>query len=371
LPNFHGSLNAKPSYKYVIHNEIEDEFTIDDIENDTDKIKPNFIVKAGDKKVVVSTWVSAKRTRSYPFSRVLRTLYQKDMKKITIIPVVKDEGKDGDRDYLQFATISMMTFLGVYVIPAYYVDAEKNMRPKEAHKEKITNQKFDSNFIANKIQEILNTSDDVQTWNNSIRDSISNLASKIKENYQRISNKTGVTLHDLEKLYNRLQKFAPETYKDLSRKASAGAARTESKTSNPKEKTFGFPKARITFKIPKIDGLCNLTTDGFHIIEKTLFLLECKHGKNSVPKIEDVEDALFKYHFFNEFEELSNENSSYKSRTVIVVSSGGKTTKEISDELKDISNECKKNSVIFIPIGKDDLKNGKKKIIEKLNSIKN
>ena len=110
------------------------------------------------------------------------------MKKITIIPVVKDEGKDGDRDYLQFATISMMTFLGVYVIPAYYVDAEKNMRPKEAHKEKITNQKFDSNFIANKIQEILNTSDDVQTWNNSIRDSISNLASKIKENYQRISN---------------------------------------------------------------------------------------------------------------------------------------------------------------------------------------
>ena len=69
--------------------------------------------------------------------------------------------------------------------------------------------------------------------------------------------------------------------------------------------------------------------------------MECKHGKNSVPKIEDVEDALFKYHFFNEFEELSDENSSYKSRTVIVVSSGGKTTKEFSDELKDISNECK------------------------------
>ena len=35
------------------------------------------------------------------------------------------------------------------------------------------------------------------------------------------------------------------------------------------------------------------------------------------------------------------------------------------------SDECKKNSVIFIPIGKDDFKNGKEKIIEKLNSIKN
>jgi len=370
VTSFYGSLDVEPSYQYVIHDEIKDEFTINDIENDTDKIKPNFVVKAGDKKAAVSTWVSPKRTRSYPFSRVLRTLYQKDMKKITIIPVVKDEGNGGDRDYLQFDTISMMTFLGVYVISAYYVDAEKNMKPKEAHKEKITNQKFDSGFIANKTRQILNTSDDVQTWNSFIRDSISELAPTIKENYQRISNKTGVTLHDLEALYNRLQKFTPETYKDLSRKASAGAARAESKTSSPKEKTFGFPKARIIFQIPKLDGKCNLTTDGFHIIENTLFLLECKHGKNSVPTPADVSDALFKYHFFNEFKELSDENSSYKSRTVIVASSEGKATKEISDGLRDIFNECKKNSIIFIPIGKDDFKNGKKKIIEKLNSIK-
>ena len=95
MPSFHGSLNAESSYQYVIKNPIESEFTIDDIKNAADNIKPNFIVKAGDKKAAVSTWVSAKRTRSYPFVRIYKTLSHKNMKKITIFPVVKDEGKDG------------------------------------------------------------------------------------------------------------------------------------------------------------------------------------------------------------------------------------------------------------------------------------
>jgi len=52
-----------------------------------------------ENKVAISWWVSAKRTRSYPYARVYDTLgfYGK---KITIIPVVKDEGKEGDRDFL-------------------------------------------------------------------------------------------------------------------------------------------------------------------------------------------------------------------------------------------------------------------------------
>ena len=46
-------------------------------------------------------------------------------KKITVIPVVKDEGFDGDRDFIQWDTISLMSLLDVYVILAYYSVAEK------------------------------------------------------------------------------------------------------------------------------------------------------------------------------------------------------------------------------------------------------
>ncbi len=72
----------------------------------------------------ISKWISPKRTRSYPYERVYNTLASG--KKITIIPVVKDEGLDGDRDFIQWDTVSMMSLLDVYVILAYYNDAEKN-----------------------------------------------------------------------------------------------------------------------------------------------------------------------------------------------------------------------------------------------------
>lgn len=50
-----------------------------------------------DKKLnfAVSKWVSPKRTRSYPYERVYNTLA--NGKKITVIPVIKDEGLSGWR----------------------------------------------------------------------------------------------------------------------------------------------------------------------------------------------------------------------------------------------------------------------------------
>src|SRR5690554_1402408 len=84
------------------------------------------IVKRDNVYYSISKWVSPKRTRSYPFSRVYDTFSYVGGKKITIIPIVKDEGQKGDRDYLQWATISLMSLLNVYVIITYYTDGESN-----------------------------------------------------------------------------------------------------------------------------------------------------------------------------------------------------------------------------------------------------
>ncbi|MGC9043411.1 MAG: hypothetical protein ACP5KG_06100, partial [Myxococcota bacterium] len=74
-----------------------------------------------------SWWVSPKRTRSYPDARVYDTL-SFEGKKVTIIPIINDEGREGDRDFLQWDTISLMSLLGVYVIIGYYKNAEKSKR---------------------------------------------------------------------------------------------------------------------------------------------------------------------------------------------------------------------------------------------------
>ena len=90
--------------------------------------KATFILQIDPtKQIALSCWVSPKRTRSYPYSRVYDTLSFSG-KKVTIIPILKDEGKQGDRDFLQWDTISLMSLLGVYVIISYYVDASKKTK---------------------------------------------------------------------------------------------------------------------------------------------------------------------------------------------------------------------------------------------------
>jgi hypothetical protein len=64
--------------------------------------------------LAISKWVSPKRTRSYPYERVYNSVHIS--KKITVIPVIKDEGKNGDRDFLQWDTISLMSLLDICVI---------------------------------------------------------------------------------------------------------------------------------------------------------------------------------------------------------------------------------------------------------------
>lgn len=57
------------------------------------------IIQTDDAELAYSKWVSPKRTRSYPFARIYNTYNASKI--LTIIPIIKDEGKDGDLDKLQ------------------------------------------------------------------------------------------------------------------------------------------------------------------------------------------------------------------------------------------------------------------------------
>jgi len=82
------------------------------------------LIRTPKTEIAYSKWVSPKRTRSYPFARIYNTY--NSSKIITIIPVIKDEGKDGDRDAIQYSTVSWMNLLNIYIVLAYYKTAEKS-----------------------------------------------------------------------------------------------------------------------------------------------------------------------------------------------------------------------------------------------------
>ncbi len=85
-------------------------FSIDDLETVINHNTAFILNFAKDVQLALSWWVSAKRTRSYPYARVYDMLGFQG-KKVTIIPFMKDEGREGDRDYLQKDTISLMSLL--------------------------------------------------------------------------------------------------------------------------------------------------------------------------------------------------------------------------------------------------------------------
>ncbi|OUD13104.1 hypothetical protein [Thioflexithrix psekupsensis] len=180
----------------------------------------------------ISKWVSPKRTRSYPYERVYNTLG--NGKKITVIPVVKDEGFDGDRDFIQWDTVSMMSLLDVYVILAFYNKAEKN----ENYDNKITNQQFNNQYILNKIQEISAYHSSALHWNlQELKDNFSDIINKVKNSYRKISEQTKVKMHSEKGIDDFAVKISEgvEEFTKFSRQKAKDAQSREVVTIQPKE----------------------------------------------------------------------------------------------------------------------------------------
>jgi len=217
-------------YQAKLHTELK-EVSMEDF--DINITPSNFLLKFDKNKLAVSKWVSPKRTRSYPYERVYNTLCS--TKKITIIPLVKDEGKTGDRDFIQWDTIALMSLLDVYVIPAYYNDADKRITSKG--KAKITNQKFDNQYIIQTIKAIPNYHSSALHWNLKQVKNLEKIVEKVKVSYAKIAAKTGVELKSekgIDNFLSRLQEGMGEFMK-FSRTKAQGAQNREFVTIQPKE----------------------------------------------------------------------------------------------------------------------------------------
>lgn len=265
----------------------------------------SFILNMGKgNKVAISWWVSAKRTRSYPYARVYDTLGFAG-KKITIIPIVKDEGKEGDRDFLQWDTISLMSLLGVYVIIAYYSEAERSGR----YKQKITKQRFDVDYIKEKLEKILTYHSDALHWNLEQVDSIGEIGVKALKAYDKIAQDLGVEMHSRQSAQKRITEIAKgrKNFMTLSRIGAKSAQYRESKTTQPKEKVAG-KKAAITIK-NYLGGYYYFTADETEVRESRIYLIEAKHSAtNTLPSLDDIKDGLVKMILFTNLENVKVED---------------------------------------------------------------
>ena len=275
-----------------------------------------------DTKLAVSWWVTPKRTRSYPYARVYDTLGWQG-KRVTIIPIFKDEGKEGDRDFLQWDTISLMSLLDVYVIIAYYSNARKSTRYKkrnigQKYENKITDQNFDVDYISSKIYELLSFQSDALHWNTEQVSKAGEIGAKAIECYERILNELGVEMHSRNGAEMRIQELLGERDRFIkrSRERAQEAQKREVRTIQPKENISGI-KATLTIT-NYLGGEYFFTCDEVMIEGNYIQLTECKHtSKDILPSEGDIKDGLLKMVLFTNLKNVTVDGRHYESIPVL------------------------------------------------------
>ncbi len=256
-------------------------------------------------EVAFSKWVSPKRTRSYPFERLYNTF--NSLMRVTVIPVIKDEGVDGDFDRIQYATISWMNLLNVYIVLAYYNRAERSTR--DPHSAKITNQQFDAALVNAQLGEISSYKQSALHWNRTLfQDRFVELYTNALDSYERISLETGVKMHDRvpqERYLDQVKKQF-EAFITRSMQGMHTAAARESMTHHQHEYlTEGF-KAQLRLE-NFLGGQYDLTVDEV-IWDRNDGCYVIQESKNSttgfLPKLPDIRDGLFRLILYSNIAEL-------------------------------------------------------------------
>jgi hypothetical protein len=296
-----------------------------------------------DKQFAISWWVSAKRTRSYPYARVYDTLGFSG-KKVTVVPIFKDEGKEGDRDFLQWDTISLMSLLNVNVIISYYLTAKQSSR----YENKITNQRFDTEQIGKELKRLLSYQSDALHWNLEQIDKVGGIGKKALTSYSQISARHGVEMHSEKSALKRINELlkGKENFMKLSRDLAEKAQKREAVTKQPKEDLSG-EKAVLTIK-NYLGGHYFFTADEARIQNKNILLIEGKHSKSgSLPSLEDIKDGLIKMVLFTNLRDVQLKGKRYNSQAVLKLTTGkGFDSNLLNDRQKKIYSLLDKEAEI-------------------------
>ncbi|MFZ2187323.1 MAG: hypothetical protein WAV46_01715 [Candidatus Moraniibacteriota bacterium] len=310
----------------------------------------------GKNKIAYSKWVTPKRTRSYPFARIYDT-YSFGGKRITIIPIIKDEGvgaskNKSNNDRINFITLSWMNLTNIFVILAWYSEAERKSEYR------ITNQRFDNDYIKTKIKEISEYQFDAHHWNNNhfIKD-FRAVYEKAVSSYEHIAKKLSVKLHPssrhkafLEKIIDKsnpkiisLNGFALET---LAKSRLAAAREVIVKHKN---EYLSLDSEKLLFEIiNNLGGSYFLTADEIIIDgdKKNLTIQEAKNATTGkLPKSADIKDGLFKILLFSQIKTIHLDGIKYDYTVTLKLTGNLSSTLLLPNNKKNISAFIKKEKL--------------------------
>lgn len=278
--------------------------------------RSSFLLELSSGTYAVSKWTGPKRSRTYPYQYVYDTIARKP--RVAIIPYYKDEGADGNPDYLQWDTVSLMSLLNVYVILGYHTSAVPNRR--NASKQRITGHTLDTAYIRQRFEELALYHSDPIHWNmKELNENLLTVMQRTLLYHEKIEQLTGVRLHSRSGLSRRIANLA--SYRQDSRARALLAQEREHATLQPGERIESGLKASINIT-NFFNGEYHLTVDEVVPIDQTLFLIEKKHsGSKALPATGDIKDGLLKLMLYTNLESAEVDAQVFLPRAVLGLTS--------------------------------------------------
>lgn len=313
--------------------------------------------------IAYSKWGTPKRTRTYPYRDIYNT-FCSNAKRVTIIPIIKDEGKDGQNDRINAITLSWMNLINVYIILGWYEDADLNQRnPKK--KDRITDQRLNDEYVKEKLFEISKYQATALHWNTShFKTDFEKVYLNAVASYQKISREKNVTMHKPKNHLDMLERFkvdnhfSIDAFKKETLRRSLAAAQRETVTEHELESLSEGIKG-VFYISNYLGGEYYLSADEIYWQDEQLVIQESKNTtKGKLPSDVDIRDGLFKLILFKNMENVGfgdNVDVSFITRLKLTGDLIGNLNLPCSDDL--ITNFCDVN----------ELKPAKQKTISLLN----
>ena len=259
----------------------------------------------------LSKWVSPKPSRTYPSERIYKTYHMG--KRVTIIPILKDEGAGTqNNDRLNFMTLSRMNLMNVFIILAWYDDAKL----KPGRENRITNQRLNAAYVRERLLEVKQYQQTALHWNTMHfeRDYECLFRTAVKR-YLELGSGCGAKMHSAENHLAILEsylvdgKFSIEAFAKSSSRRTAAAAKREMLTVHELEYLATGQKAYMELE-NMLGGEYHMTVDEVYWEVDKLVLQESKNTRHSLPSEGDIADGLFKLIFLQNIHSLTLDGTS-------------------------------------------------------------
>lgn len=267
-------------------------------EFDINRAKASGIIETEKTEVAYAKWVSPKRTQISSLARTYSSYSASKTvsKTLAIVPVLKDDGRDGDLDKLHYSTVSSLNLLNTYVVLGYHNHADKNSTPGSIDRDKLTNHRFERESIRSQIQAIIDYPKNAFHWNKQLLETqFGETLRQALDAYWKISDRTGVKIHP----YIGMDHYQQSVIADLEtfEKNSLTKSQDDPERS-PNSGVLKYPVSgsKATFTIETDRGGC------YPLVPESLFWLTDRYviqeSRNSAKKpfldLSEIQEALFR-----------------------------------------------------------------------------